>query len=188
MLFRRRTPPTRTEQLRTAVWPRGSWSRSLKYFAKRVLRLSASPHAIALGFAAGVLVSWTPLFGFHFLMAIFIAFIFGGNALAAIFGTGVGNPLTFPFMWWLSYTVGSSILDLGKRAPKLPQGGLADASWAEILDVLPAMLLGAVPLGLISATVAYFIVRGAVRAYQNARRQRLETRRQARADSPAQEP
>lgn len=187
MLFRRRVPPTRKEQIRTAVWPRESWSRSVKYFSKRVLRLSATPHAIALGFACGVMVSWTPLFGFHFLMAIFIAFVLRGNALAAIFGTAVGNPLTFPFMWWLSYEIGSRILDLGHRAPKLPRGGLAKASWSEILDVLPAMLLGAVPLGLISATLAYFVVRGAVGAYQTARRQRIESRRRVTPDSPTSE-
>ncbi|WP_421723453.1 DUF2062 domain-containing protein [Bauldia sp.] len=186
MLFRRRKPQSRTQQIRTAMWPRGSWARSLKYFGKRVLRLSASPHAIALGFAAGVLVSWTPLFGLHFIMAIVIAFLMGGNAIAAFFGTAVGNPITFPFMWWLSYTVGSHILALGPGAPKLPLGNLAEASWSEILAVLPPMLLGAVPLGLVSGTLAYFIVRGAVRAYQAARRERLASRKTAR-DSAAPE-
>ena len=50
MLFRRRNRPTRIERLRVAVWPRNSWARSTRYFGKRVLRLTATPHAIALGF------------------------------------------------------------------------------------------------------------------------------------------
>lgn len=177
MLFRRRTPPSRTEKLRVAVWPRQSWKRSLKYFGKRVLRLSASPHAIAAGFACGVLVSWTPLFGFHFLMAMAVAMIVGGNVLAALFGTVVGNPLTFPLMWWSSYSVGHWILGHGGRPPPPLHHDLFHAPWSEIMRVLHPMLVGALPLGVVSGVIAYFVVRAAVRAYQSARRDRLAARR-----------
>ncbi|WP_346433030.1 DUF2062 domain-containing protein [Breoghania sp.] len=60
MLFQRRTPPHWLEQIRVALWPRHSFARSAKYFGKRVLRLTASPHAVALGFAAGTFASFTP--------------------------------------------------------------------------------------------------------------------------------
>ncbi|WP_291746794.1 DUF2062 domain-containing protein [Bauldia sp.] len=172
-----------------AVWPRQSWSRSLKYFGKRVLRLSASPHAIAAGFACGVLVSWTPLFGFHFMMAVVVAFFIGGNVLAALFGTVVGNPLTFPFMWWGSYTVGHWLLghELGGAPPPPMRPDLFHAPWQEIVSVLEPMLVGALPLGVISGLIAYFIVRAAVRAYQGARRERLAARRGLGAGSAASE-
>lgn len=169
------------------MWPRQSWSRSLKYFGKRVLRLSASPHAIAVGFACGVLVSWTPFVGFHFLMSAFIALLLGGNLVASAIGTVVGNPFTFPLMWWSAFELGQKILGLKHHMPKLPPGheSLMHATWDEILPVLKPMLVGAVPLGIASGFVAYLIVRSAVAAYQNSRRRRLETRRTMGAGSPA---
>ena len=50
MLFRRRETESWAERLRVHLWPRRSWSRSSRYVLYRLRRLSASPHAIALGF------------------------------------------------------------------------------------------------------------------------------------------
>ncbi|TIN70311.1 MAG: DUF2062 domain-containing protein, partial [Mesorhizobium sp.] len=41
MLFRRRKPDGLYERVRTYLWPRRSFSRSLQYFSKRILRLKA---------------------------------------------------------------------------------------------------------------------------------------------------
>ena len=51
MLFRRREPEGVWERFRTALWPRRSFTRSVQYLVKRVLRLTATPHAIAAGVA-----------------------------------------------------------------------------------------------------------------------------------------
>jgi uncharacterized protein len=56
-------------------------------------------------------VSFTPLLGLHFLLAIFFAFLFRGNIIAALIGTFVGNPITFPFIWGLIYKIGIFISD-----------------------------------------------------------------------------
>ena len=57
MLFKRRAQATRWEKLRLSLWPRVSWQRSLLYYLKRTLRLSGTPHAIAMGSAVGAAVS-----------------------------------------------------------------------------------------------------------------------------------
>ena len=69
MLFRRRKPAGFKEKLRELVWPRKGFLRPPKYLIMRVLRLTASPHAVAVGVAAGVFVSWTPFIGVHFVMS-----------------------------------------------------------------------------------------------------------------------
>ena len=71
--------------------------------------MPASPHAIASGFACGSMVSFTPLLGFHFLLAIVFAYLIRGNFVAALLGTIVGNPITFPFIWGLIYKVGAFV-------------------------------------------------------------------------------
>ncbi|MGC2341160.1 MAG: DUF2062 domain-containing protein, partial [Methyloceanibacter sp.] len=94
MLFKRRQTESLLERLRVHLWPRRSWSRSSRYVVYRLRRLSATPHAIALGFAAGTFVAVTPYIGTHLIMAALIAWIIGGSIVAAILGTFLGNPLT----------------------------------------------------------------------------------------------
>jgi uncharacterized protein (DUF2062 family) len=187
MLFRRRTPRNRLERLRGAVWPSNGWWRSIRYFSKRVVRLAGSPHAIALGFAAGVFVSWTPFLGLHIMLGVALAFLFGGHFLAAALGTFIGNPFTFPFMWWSSFTLGSTLLEEpGDRLHISDVAeGLAHEPFSSLLPIIKPMTLGALPLGLASAILSYVIVVYAVQVYQAARRHRLAARRVERqTESP----
>ncbi|MDM7457964.1 MAG: DUF2062 domain-containing protein, partial [Paracoccus sp. (in: a-proteobacteria)] len=69
-------------------------------------------HRIARGVAAGVFVSFTPLFGFHFLSAAAVAWLIGGNVLAALLATFVGNPVTLPFIALASVGLGRRRLGL----------------------------------------------------------------------------
>ena len=84
-------------------------TRFISYYKLKLARLPASPHAIAAGFACGSMVSFTPLLGLHFLLAIVFAYIIRGNYVAALLGTIVGNPITFPFIWGLIYKVGAFV-------------------------------------------------------------------------------
>ncbi|MCB1460959.1 MAG: DUF2062 domain-containing protein, partial [Nitratireductor sp.] len=110
MLFSRRNPASWREKLRIALWPRRNWLRSTQYLAKRVLRLTASPHSVAAGVAAGVFASFTPFLGFHFMIAFAVSYVIAGNLIAAAAGTFFGNPLTFPFIWASTYGLGRFIL------------------------------------------------------------------------------
>ncbi|MCC2112337.1 MAG: DUF2062 domain-containing protein [Hyphomicrobiales bacterium] len=191
MLFRRRVDPHFLEKLRVWAWPRTSWRRSAKYFSKRVLRLTASPHAVAAGFAAGVFASFTPFLGFHILIASVTAFLIGGNLVAAVLGTAVGNPLTFPVMFAATYEVGSLILGTEPQPDQAEfvPGSLTD-SFEAIVPVIKPKTVGAVPLGVGAGIVAYFIVRTAVRGFQHGRRQKFDERarlRRMEAEQPAEE-
>jgi len=171
MLFRRREAESFLERLRVHVWPRRSWSRSTRYVVHRVRRLSATPHAVALGFAAGVFAATTPFIGTHMVMAVLLAWIIGGSIVAAILGTFIGNPLTYPLLWIGSYEVGH--LMLGGDANKEPidlSGGLFHTSFDQLWPVLKPMSLGALPLGVALAALSYVIVKPTVNAYQHRRR------------------
>ncbi len=168
--------------MRVAVWPRHSWVRSTRYYGKRVLRLTATPHAIAIGFAVGAFASFTPLIGFHFLISFALAYIIGGNLIAAALGTSVGNPLTFPFIWASTFKLGSWILH--KQPPihhedlhEQFQERLLTKSADMLLPMLKPMLVGAIPLGLIVGTISYFVVLKSVEVYQRRRRHTLARKR-----------
>lgn len=190
MLFRRKKPADWREKLRIAVWPRRSWMRSTKYIAKRVLRLTASPHAIAAGVAAGVFASFLPYLGFHFLIAFCLAYLIGGNFIAAAAGTFFGNPFSFPFIWASTYATGRFILSGGAHVDGADQADrlneLADTDMfshgisgviekiASIWEpVILPMSVGAVPLGVLVAILAYVATRWLAIIFRAQRRQVL---------------
>lgn len=176
MLFRQRLKPHLREKIRVGLWPRRSWLRSMEYFKKRVVRLSATPHIIALGFAAGAFASCTPFVGLHFLLAFGLAFLVGGNLIAAAIGTAVGNPITFPFIWATTFKIGAFVLPETKSdfATEQLSHEFFTQSIDTVLPILARMLIGAVPCGVVVSVVSYFVIRSVASAYQQARRRRLQ--------------
>lgn len=182
MLFKRRNKASFLENLRIFLWPRRSWPRSVNYILLRVNRLSGSAHTIALGCAVGIFVSFTPLMGFHFLVAAVLAYMVGGNLLASALGTFFGNPITFPFIWASAYKFGHWILGnesgefrVSELMATFSQGLVHTLNNAFEIYIKP-MLIGGAPIGFIFAFFGYFIIRFLVERYQMARARRLAER------------
>ena len=110
VVFKRRTPRSYIQSLGDFFYPVGGWTRAVRYVGYRLRRLPDPAHKIARGIAAGVFVSFTPLFGLHFLTAVGLAWALRGNVLAALLGTFFGNPLTFPVIATVSVELGSRML------------------------------------------------------------------------------
>lgn len=184
MLFRRRRPEGFFDRLRTALWPRRSFGRSFQYFIKRVLRLTATPHAIAAGVAAGVFASWTPLLGFHFILAFAISYLLAGNMVAAALGTAFGNPLSFPFIWALTLKVGNMLIGIETGAHQKHvnlEALLRHLDISQLWEpVLKPMLIGAIPPGVVSGIAFYILTYWAVRVFQARRKSRLAERARVR--------
>lgn len=186
MLFGRRKPASYIETLRVMLWPRRSWARSTKYMSKRILRLTASPHAIAAGVAAGMMASITPFVGFHFLIAFAIAYVIGGNFIAAATGTFFGNPISFPIIWASTHRLGSLILS-GETPEKeshkmeaLADTKVIDVGFSGLFDritglwepVIKPMLVGSIPLGICIGILGYIFTRWASAAFNASRKRR----------------
>jgi uncharacterized protein (DUF2062 family) len=193
MLFRRREKLGFWAKTRAMFWPRRSFARSLRYLQKRVLRLQATPHAIAAGFAAGAFASFTPLIGFHFLLSFAVAYVIAGNMAAAALGCIVGNPLTFPAIWASTYEVGRYLLKAETIDGTAPVGlghALTHGDfWAVWDPFIKPMLVGSVPLGLFFGVVSYAIIYVAAKSFQERRTRNLlaraELRRRDRAPAAA---
>lgn len=83
--------------------------RWLKLHHLKLLRIDDPPERIARGVAIGVFIGIIPTFYLGFIFALILAFIFRANKVAAIAGTFIMNPLTMPFFFILSATVGGLI-------------------------------------------------------------------------------
>lgn len=158
---------------REFVWPRMGWRRYFRYLRYRVVRLPGSPHTIAIGFACGAALSFTPLIGVHFALAALLAWIIGGNVLASIIGTGVGNPWTFPLIWFWIHRLGSWIIG-GDASDSEAIDFNVTILFDNFIDVFWPMLVGGVPMAIIVFPIAYYSSRYVVRTYQARRRTHLE--------------
>lgn len=205
MVFRRRDKRTVVEWLKASVYPRGGWLRAAHYVRHRLTRLPDPPHRIARGIWAGVFISFTPIFGFHFVGAALIAFLMRGNLLAAILGTFFGNPITFPLIAVGSVQLGHWMLDTGVDG--VPAGQIlsafaqaggevwtnffayitgGDAEWGKLrhfyLGLFKPYFLGGIGPGIIAATVCYYVSLPIISAYQKLRQKRRRDRAERRRE------
>jgi uncharacterized protein len=174
MLLKSRRVPSIAERFRLALWPRRSWSRSLRYILLRLKRLPSSPHKIALGCAAGVFAVFTPFLGAQLALAGMLSWVFRGSVLASFLASFVGNPLTYPVIWFATFNLGNVLLggtasarlvdlrgkagDLGDGIAALSPGAMATAA-ESLWPILKPMVVGSVPLGGLAAATAYVGVR-----------------------------
>ena len=200
MVFKRRNRRPFWGQVRDALYPRRGWRRAIEYIGHRIKRLPDTPHKIAIGFACGVFVSFSPLFGLHFLVAAMAAVMVRGNVLASLLGTFFGNPVTFPFIATISYRTGqmffdSSATDGSFRSIKnaivdgfsgiwhslLSIFRLSEPAWSDVGNFFSAVfmpyLIGGIIPGVICGIASYILARPIVAAYQKRRRSKLAKRR-----------
>ncbi|MBA4490114.1 DUF2062 domain-containing protein [Paracoccus sp. S1E-3] len=197
-MFKRRKPRSYSQIATEMVYPRGGWLRASQYVLHRVRRLPDQPHKIGRGVAAGVFISFTPLHGFHFLIAAAIAWLIGGNILAALLATFVGNPITFPFIAYAATWLGRLILGIeGKLSAKLIFNDFADATaqlwnnigalfgpgeahWDRLYsffhDIYLPYLVGGVILGTLAGVASHYMTVPVIRAYHRRRARKLAQR------------
>ncbi len=197
-MFKRRKPRSYSQLATEMIYPRGGWRRASQYVLHRIRRLPDQPQRIARGFAAGIFVSFTPLFGFHFMSAALVAWAIRGNIVAALLGTFVGNPLTFPFIAVLAVSLGRWMLDIeGKLKPHRIFEEFTHASgelWDNLLSpftgdpvhwqnlehfwtnyYLPYVVGGIGP-GLIVSIIGYYLTLPVIRAYHKHRSRKMAER------------
>lgn len=200
MLIGKKKNETFWQRIRYALWPRRSWKRSFTYYSKRVRRLSGSPYTIAMGVACGVFAAVTPFFGFHILIALAAALILRGNLLAAGISTALCNPFTYPLILAGTYKLGRAIQNIGDSGAQIAQEiteaeiipeiahGLTIKALTNLWPVIKTMMIGAVPIGLFIALLAFIACYISVNAYRTARIRRLQARAANSQNAPVNVP
>ena len=199
-MFRRRTPLSYTRATFEALWPRKGWWRPLYYLKHRAARLPDPPDRIARGVMTGVVVTFTPFFGLHMVLAAVLAKVMRANMLAAVAGTFIGNPLTFPFIVVASLWTGKRMLGRPMEDGLVQDffrrfGDAAEDLWHNLTapfkagDVmhwaglgrfwnelfLPYLIGGILP-GMVCGLIAYYLTLPAVTAWQKGREARAGKR------------
>jgi uncharacterized protein (DUF2062 family) len=88
-------------------------------FRHRFLHMLGSdspPEIVAASFAIGVAISFTPLIGLHWVIALGLAFVLKLNKIDVLLGTLVVNPLTLPAVGALALPIGRFLLQARREA------------------------------------------------------------------------
>ena len=199
MIFKRRDKKPFLRSLWELIYPKGGWIRAAVYVWHRLRRLPDPPHRIARGIFAGVIISFTPIFGFHFLLATIISLIIRGNVIAGIMATFFGNPFSFPFIAVGSMRLGHWLL--GTTYENRANHGLmrsfggawqdlkhnfwamfneSTAHWGRLRifydDIFLPYLIGGLILGPIAGIICYYFSVPIITAYKNRRKGRLKNK------------
>ena len=169
------------------MWPSLGWKRSTQYLFHRIGRLPGTPYSTAAGFACGAAISFTPFVGFHILLAGLCAWLIRANIMAAVIGTAVGNPWTFPFIWTFIFNLGVWIgaAGNGANANELDFHRIFSTSIDAMLTydlsylfetawpVLWPMFIGGIPAFVFIWLIFFFPLRPLIKRYQSNRRKRV---------------
>ena len=186
MVFKRKKKQTTIKNLKSLFFPEKGWRRAIDYLSLRIKRLPDTPHRISLGLSFGVFASFSPLFGFHFVLGGLLAYLFSANVFAAILGTFFANPITFPFIATISVKIGNLILD---QLSIVKNGRINSDSWefnSELtsLSVFEKFLFevyfdkfipytfGGIFCGIITAFIIYILSKPLINSYQKRKRKR----------------
>ena len=170
-VFKRRTERTLFQKTRELIWPTSGYRRTMMYLWHRLVRLDASPHTVALGFAVGVFMSFSPFLGFHLALSGLVAWALRVNIAASMLGNFLGNPVTYPLMWAAVYQTGAAML--GESSAAAIDLTLLRFDAASFWDLFMPFLVGSIPVGILAGLVFYFPVKNGVAQYQTARRARF---------------
>lgn len=150
--------------------------RSLKRRRLRLLldlmgRVDA-PERVAAALALGVGVGLSPFIGFHFILAVVLAWIFRLHKLDTVIGSFVGNPWTLPPIFAMGYRLGRLLLGYPPvRVPPLKwERILHNDFWLAFRGPgfaprLASFLVGTTIIAVVAAFATYFFAKAFLRLY-----------------------
>ena len=137
-----------------------------------MLGSDSSPEVVAASFAIGVAISFTPLLGLHWLIALALAFILRLNKVDILLGTLAVTPLTLPAVGALAIPIGRFFLQARREAiAHLPWKEMFRRSfWAAAGPTMKAigvqMAVGMFALSLVAGALTYVVLLRLIRGHR----------------------
>jgi uncharacterized protein (DUF2062 family) len=120
-----------------------------------LLQVDDSPPRVALAFALGVFVSFSPFLGIHTGLSLTLAFLFRLNRVAILVGTWVNNPWTIAPVYTAGTLLGCAILGVSPAS-------LGAVDWKlhgrAFYEVLVPFFVGNLLIAAVAGVVTYFVI------------------------------
>ena len=144
--------------------------KKIKQQFRKLLHLDDTPHRIALAFALGVYIAFSPLIGLHTGMVFLFAWLFRLNTIALLLGSLLNNPWTFGPIFGSCLWLGLKIYGMTRTIPPLDWQQL---TWMNFMTRLKPYLvpfvLGTTLVGIVASVTAYFLANYLITQYRHAR-------------------
>jgi uncharacterized protein len=147
---------------------RGRWRRIVLHLLGR----EDPPEKVAAAFALGVAIGFSPLIGFHTVIALGLAFLLGLSKIDVLLGTFVVNPWTMVPIYAFASWIGARVLRISPGfRPRLPWREIMHRSfWTTIrtrgLHNFDTWFVGCLVLSTVSAALTYFLVKAVILRYE----------------------
>ena len=135
----------------------------INVFLRRLFVLDDTPERIALAFALGVFLAFSPLLGLHTFLGLIVAFFFGLNRFALLLGVFINNPWTLIPIYAAGTYLGGLLVGFPSRQP-LPhfdwQAIWSSQFWVQLAGqwhMLKPLLLGSCILSVLAAALSYVV-------------------------------
>jgi uncharacterized protein (DUF2062 family) len=128
-----------------------------------ILQVEDSPARVALAFALGVFVSFSPFLGIHTGLSLALAFVFRLNRVAILVGTWVNNPWTIAPVYTAGTLLGCALLGVSPTSIGAVDWKLHGRAFYEGLvegfrPLLVPFVVGNLLLAAVAALVTYVVV------------------------------
>jgi hypothetical protein len=164
------------------------YSRQIKYYYLRFIRLRGDPRELALGAAFGIFAGMTPIMPYQTALAVTLALFFKVSKITAALATWVSNPLNWYLLYRFSYKIGASILGFSEKEGALIalMGSIQQAEGAMVVvgkiagagsAIISSFLLGGFVMGLVVAIPSYFMFLRIFRSIRGWREKRRDRKR-----------
>ena len=134
---------------------------------RSLLALNEPPHRIALAFAVGVFIAFSPTVGLHTLSCLLVIWLFRFNTLVVFTAAFLNNPWTIVPMYGFCLWFGVKLTGSEIATPDIPWG---QAGVKELITLLSPYLwpfvAGTVVAGTVASLLSYAFVYWAVVRYR----------------------
>ena len=147
---------------------------TLREKLKAMVTAHESPHDIALAFAVGIFIAFSPLIGLHTAMAAGVVWGFRMNPIAVFAGAFVNNPWTFVPIFGPCLWVGMMLWQPDAGLPPISLEGVTLATFfTQFKPYLMPFVVGSTVVSVVASIASYVVMKGLIATYRKQRQSRL---------------
>lgn len=128
----------------------------LKDRIRAALKLNDPPHKLALAFALGVFVAFTPTIGLHLITCLFLAWVFRVSRFVVITASFINNPWTIVPLYGFCLWLGIRITGTDIQSPPIAWNELGPTNFYLVLrPYLWPFVVGTLTVGIVAGLLSY---------------------------------